>query len=109
MEYTKIAQTSELNNGEKKKISLNNKDILLANISGTYYAVDNRCPHMGGSLADGELKGSNIICPKHGSVFDIISGKVNQRGKLFFMKVPVTDIHVYPVKIDGNDILIGIK
>ena len=54
------------------------KEILLTNIQDSYYAVENKCPHMGGSLYEGELKGNLIICPKHGSMFDITNGKVFQ-------------------------------
>lgn len=50
MEYIIIAQTNELANGDKKKIVYNNQEILLVNIEGTFYAIDNKCPHMGGSL-----------------------------------------------------------
>jgi 3-phenylpropionate/trans-cinnamate dioxygenase ferredoxin subunit len=109
MMYVKVAQTTELSAGEKKKISLEDKEILLTNIQNSYYAVDNTCPHMGGSLYDGILDGSHIICPKHGSIFDVTTGKVVQSGKLFFIKVKVHDLHSYPIKIEGTDIIIGIE
>ncbi len=109
MEYVKVAQTTELPPGSKKKISLGNKDILLTNFEGTYYALDNRCPHMGGSLFDGKLEGNHIICPKHGSVFDVKTGRVVERGSILFIKVKVDDLHQYPVKIEGTDLYIGIE
>ena len=109
MNYIKIGTADELKAGNKKKITHDGKDILLANISGVYYAVDNTCPHMGGSLAEGKLDGRNIICPRHGSVFDVTSGKAVQGGKMLFMKIKVGDIHSYPVKTDGNDLLLGIE
>ena len=71
MKYVKVAQTTELKEGEKKKISLEGKEILLTNIQNSYYAIDNKCSHMGGSLNDGKLDGSHIICPRHGSIFDV--------------------------------------
>lgn len=107
MKYFKIAQTTEFSAGSKMKISWEGKDILLTNIQDEYYAIDNTCPHMGGSLYDGNLEGSHITCPKHGSVFDVKTGEVVQQGKLLFIKVKVHDLHSYPVKIDGTDILIG--
>jgi 3-phenylpropionate/trans-cinnamate dioxygenase ferredoxin component len=109
MNYVKVAQTTELTEGNKKKISWENKDILLTNIQNIYYAIDNTCSHMGGSLYDGKLDGSHIICPKHGSIFDVKTGKVVQSGKLFFMKVKVHDLHSYPTKVEGTDLLIGIE
>ena len=109
MKYVKIAQTTDLKIGEKKKIFVEGKEILLANIDGAYYSIDNKCPHMGGSLADGKLEGNNIVCPKHGSIFDVKTGKVSMRGKLFFIDVKVTDLKSYPVKIEDEDILIDIE
>jgi 3-phenylpropionate/trans-cinnamate dioxygenase ferredoxin component len=109
MKYVKVAQTTEFSEGNKKKISLEDKKILLTKIQNSYYAIDNTCPHMGGSLYDGNLDGNNIICPKHGSIFDVTTGKVVQSGKLFFIKVKVHDIHSYPIKIEGIDIMLGIE
>lgn len=108
MEYVKVAQTSELPLGGKKKISLGNKEILLTNFEGSYYALDNRCPHMGGSLFDGKLEGNHLICPRHGSVFDVKTGRVIERGNILFIKVKVEDLHQYPVKIEGMDLYIEI-
>ncbi len=109
MEYVKAAQTTEMAPGNKKKIVLKNKEILLANIDGAYYAVDNKCPHMGGSLYDGKLDGNNIICPRHGSIFDVKTGKAVHGGKLLLFHFEVRDIAPYPVKVVGTDIFIEIE
>lgn len=109
MRYIKIAQTADLKAGNKMKISLEGKEILLANIQDTYYAIDNTCPHMGGSLAEGRLEDSNIVCPRHGSVFDVKTGKAVKSGKLFLINVKVHDVHSYPVQVEGTDILLGIE
>lgn len=109
MHYVKVAQTDEIKDGEKKKITLDKKVLLLANISDTYYAIDNKCPHMGGSLFDGNLDGYNIVCPKHGSVFDVRTGKAIKSGKFVFIKVNAGDTQAYPVKIEGTDILVGLE
>lgn len=109
MNYIRIDAADALSPGEKKKITHEGRDILLANIGGTYYAADNRCPHMGGSLADGVLEGTNIVCPRHGSVFDVTTGKVVQNGKILFIKAKVHDIETYPVKVEGTDLLLGMK
>jgi len=109
MQYVKIAQTDDIKAGEKKKIALNGKVILLVNIQDTYFAIDNKCPHMGGSLYEGNLNGYNIICPRHGSAFDVRTGKVTKGGKMAFINVKVNGIQTYPIKIEGADILIGVE
>lgn len=109
MNFVKAAKTNELTAGNKLKISLNGTEILLTNIDGSCFAIGNKCPHMGGSLADGKLEGENIVCPKHGSVFNVKTGKFVSPGKLLFMKVHTSDAKSYPVKVEGDDILVGIE
>lgn len=108
MRYVKAAQTTQLNDGGKLKVRLEDKDYLLTRIGDAYFAIDNACSHMGGSLYDGQLQGSRAVCPRHGSVFDVKTGQVVKPGKLFMISVRVEDLRSYPVQVEGTDILIGI-
>ena len=108
MRFVKIAQAGEIKVGEKKLVSIENKEILLSNIENKYYAIDNKCTHMGGSLFAGKMDGKTITCPKHGSVFDLTTGKSVGEGKLLFMKIKAHDLQSYPIKLEGNDVLIEI-
>ncbi len=109
MEYVKAAVAADLSVDNKKKVTVNGREILLTKVGDEYYAVDDRCPHLGGSLYEGILEGSNIVCPKHKSVFDVKTGKVVQKGRLLFIRVKVKDIRSYPVKREGDDIYVGIE
>ncbi len=106
MSFVKIAETGMLLPGEKKTFPLNGKTILLANVDGAYYALDNRCPHMGGSLLGGDLEGATLACPRHGAKFDVRTGKNVGNAKLAFIQVKVGDAKVFPVKVEGTDILV---
>ena len=108
MQYVKVLRSDELKEGEKRKITIGKNTLLLTNVNGDYHAIDDRCPHMGGSLYEGVLNGDTIKCPKHGTMFDVRNGKVVQNGKILFIRLNVSDTRVYPVKIEGSDILIGI-
>ena len=108
MQYLKVLLTDEVKEGEKKRITLGNKVLLLTNVQGKYHAIDDRCPHNGGSLYDGVLNGDIIKCPKHGTMFDVKNGKVVEKGKILFIRLKVSDTRAYPVKVEGSDILIGI-
>ncbi|MBT3319499.1 MAG: Rieske 2Fe-2S domain-containing protein [Clostridia bacterium] len=107
MEYVKIDSASELSDGGKMKVVVNGKTLMLAKLDGAYYALDNKCPHMGGSLSDGNLNGGNIVCPRHGSAFDVRTGKAVHGGKLAFIKFKVGDAIAYPVKTQDGDVLVG--
>ena len=50
--------------------------IAVANVGGTFYAFDDTCTHMECSLAEGDLEETTVICPCHGSEFDVTSGEV---------------------------------
>jgi 3-phenylpropionate/trans-cinnamate dioxygenase ferredoxin subunit len=106
--YLKAAAEAELKNGGKMKVTLEGRVLLLANVDGMYYALDNRCPHMGGSLADGTLDGTSVICPKHKTAFDLKTGKVTTSGKLAFIPLKVDNVRAYPVKLEGNNVLVGL-
>jgi len=107
MDYVKIAQTTDFIMDHKKKVSYEGKEILLMKLEDGYYAIDNKCTHMGGSLYDGNLEGNTIVCPRHGSAFDVRTGKVVKQGKILFIKVTVPDTRSYLVKVEGTDILIS--
>lgn len=109
MEYIKVAETTSFSTKNKILVHLGKKEILLTKVGNDYYAIDNKCPHMGGSLYEGDLVGSEIICPKHHTRFDTRTGKVVDNGKVLFIKLGVKDTTSYPIKLEDNTILIGIE
>jgi 3-phenylpropionate/trans-cinnamate dioxygenase ferredoxin subunit len=50
--------------------------VLLVNLGGVPYAIDDTCNHAGESLSKGELDGCRVVCPAHGYVFDVRTGHV---------------------------------
>lgn len=108
MQTVILARVDEMPPGSKKKVVLDGKSLLLTNVQGAYYAIDNRCPHMGGSLFDGQLAGDTITCPKHKTVFDVKTGKVVQNGKIAFINLRVADVQPYTVEVEGENLVIKI-
>jgi 3-phenylpropionate/trans-cinnamate dioxygenase ferredoxin component len=74
--FVKAGNISEFIEGTKKKVTVNGQEIVVARVGTNYYAISNRCPHLGGDLSAGKLEGTVITCPRHGSQFDIKDGKV---------------------------------
>lgn len=108
MEYIKVADISTLPAGKTILVTAGGKEILLANVDSTYFAIANKCTHLGGSLAKGTLEGSIVTCPKHGAQFDVRTGQAVSAAKIAFVKMPVKDIVKYEVRVEGTDILVGI-
>lgn len=69
-----VGSEGELAPGERKLAFVDGRSIVLFNIEGTIYAIDNACPHNGASLASGQLDGHLLRCPAHGLRFDLRTG-----------------------------------
>jgi len=108
MRYVKAALTGDVPPGGKKKVTVEGKTLLLTNVQGSYYAIDDRCPHMGGSLYEGILDGDTVSCPKHHTVFSVKTGRVLTNGSIAFFRLRVADARAYPVKAEGGDLLVGL-
>ena len=72
--FVKVALASDLSPGGKKLLDLDGRAVALFNVEGQLYAVDDVCTHDGGPLAEGELHGCEIECPRHGARFDVRTG-----------------------------------
>ena len=95
----KVAEKKDLPAGSAKAVEVNGKKIALFNVDDKYYAIDNACTHVGGSLAEGSVDGNEVTCPLHGATFDITSGKVTG-------EPAEDDVKGYNVIIEGEDIKI---
>ncbi len=95
----KVAQTSDLAPGQGKEVEVEGNSIALFNVDGTFYAIDNTCTHVGGPLGEGDVDGDVVTCPWHGAGFNIKTGGVTN-------PPAGSDVRSYPVKVEGDDVLI---
>lgn len=101
MGFVKTASTKDLEPGKIMGVEVGGKEVFLANLGGTYYAIGNRCTHMACMLSDGTLKGENVMCTCHGSIFEVKTGNV--------VKGPARKSEpVFQVKVEGDQILINV-
>ncbi len=101
LEYVEIAPASELPSGERMFIEIGGKPIVVFNVAGQFFSIDDVCSHDDGPVGEGNLEGYNITCPRHGAQFDIRTGQV--------MQMPaVVDIAAYPVKVVDGTIQLGL-
>jgi nitrite reductase/ring-hydroxylating ferredoxin subunit len=75
MAFTRVAASEEVPEGMMKKFDIGDLEITVANIDGSYYAFEDRCPHMNSPLHQGKLEGTEVVCPLHKARFDITTGK----------------------------------
>jgi 3-phenylpropionate/trans-cinnamate dioxygenase ferredoxin subunit len=106
--YITAAEKSEIPTGKMKKVTLQGKAILVANVNGNYYAIEAKCTHMGGDLSQGSLQDSVVTCPKQGAKFDVMTDRVISRPKVAFFHPKMKDDPSYAVKVENENILIKI-
>jgi nitrite reductase/ring-hydroxylating ferredoxin subunit len=106
MGFVKIADVSEVPVGKMKMFKVGEKEYLVANVNGIYYAIGNRCTHANGDLSKGSLDGNVVTCPRHKSKFDVTTGKVISGPKLLFIHPKIRDAASYEVKVEGDMLLL---
>jgi nitrite reductase/ring-hydroxylating ferredoxin subunit len=70
-EFVRVAFVHEIPSGTGRTVDINGIWIALFNVDGTFYAMDNSCPHAGGPLGEGQLCGAVVECPWHGWKFNV--------------------------------------
>ena len=100
--WVRAASADEIPDGGSKLVYVGGEQVALFNAGGRFYAIGNRCPHANGPLVDGTLEGATVICPLHGSRFDLATGEplrgpANRPAKTF------------GVRVEGGDVFIGPK
>lgn len=98
-EYVKVATLDELPAGTAKAISVDGRRIAVFNVGGTIYAIDDTCTHEEASLAEGAVSGEIVACPKHGSRFNLQTGRVHSLPA-------VIPVNTYLVKVENGQILL---
>ena len=93
-------KTSDIPPGKMLKVSSNGKEILVANVDGKYFAMDDTCTHKGASLSEGTLEGSTVTCSWHGSTWDC------KTGKLMDFATKLKDLASYKVAVESDSVFI---
>ena len=72
-----VAPVDELPPGSVKIVHAGSVAVVVFNLDGEYCAIEDRCSHDDGPLAEGDFDPEDrvVVCPRHGSRFDICSGR----------------------------------
>jgi nitrite reductase/ring-hydroxylating ferredoxin subunit len=74
--FVEIEQVDEVPVGKMKYVQVQGKEIVISNLGGKFYAMDDRCGHMNERLSMGNISNDGIVtCPFHGASFDVTTGK----------------------------------
>ena len=84
-----ILLREELPEGAGKALVVNGHEIAVFRCRGVLYALQNQCPHEGGSLAGGAVEGDEVSCPLHGYRFNLKTGACSTDPRLRAKTFPV--------------------
>ena len=97
MNWTPVARCEELAPGKPLRVTHAGENVALFNIDGQYYACSDACPHAGGPLHLGFVRGTVVSCPWHGWAFDLAAGPETTRDGVLR----------YPVREEAGQLLLG--
>lgn len=101
MAFVKVATVQEVPPGKAKQAKIGGKTLAIFNVDGTFYAIDDTCPHRGAPLWEGELEGQYVTCPWHAATFDVTTGA--------HLTPPArSDVACYKVQIVGDEVQINL-
>ena len=92
--YIEVAKVDEIPFGKMKHVELNGKEIMIANLDGKFYALNDRCSHTNAPLSMGNIQGNIVTCPMHEARFDVMTGK-----KVSDPKFPSFETESLPVNL----------
>ena len=98
MPFVKAGSLAALKPNEAMEAVLNGRPYAICNAGGEIHALDGNCPHRGGPVGQGAINEGRIVCPWHAWEFDCATGANDYDPRIKLKK--------YPVRIDGNDILV---
>jgi nitrite reductase/ring-hydroxylating ferredoxin subunit len=96
-DFAPIAKIADVGDGEMASFDVGGTQVAIANVGGQLYAFGNVCTHEQCPLADGDLEGTTVTCPCHGSQFDVTNGSV--------LNPPATEpVPSFPARVEGDAI-----
>jgi 3-phenylpropionate/trans-cinnamate dioxygenase ferredoxin component len=99
-----ICPLQELPPGAMRVVEWEDLEIAIVNCRGELFAIEDRCSHDDGPLAEGELHedACAIECPRHGSLFDLRTGNPKS--------LPAyTPVETFPVRVEGDVIKLEVE
>lgn len=98
--FVSVAKLGEIPLGEGRAFTIQGRRIAIFCQKDRYFAINDFCPHMGASLAEGYLDGNGVICPWHAWKFCVESGT--------WLDNPTSKIRseTFEVRVEGDDILV---
>ena len=98
--WIRVATTESIPRREGRLVSLGGRDLAIFNLGDHFLAVENRCPHQGGPLADGIVSGCAVVCPLHAWRVRLDSGGVERPGGV------TACVRTFATRVEGDVVMV---
>jgi nitrite reductase (NADH) small subunit len=102
LEFQTVARVGEIPEGQGRSFPVNGTMVAVFLSDGVYRAINDFCPHMGASLADGHLEDDAVMCPWHAWRFSVKDGTWLDNSKSQIRTA------CYEVRVNGDEIQVGV-
>jgi nitrite reductase/ring-hydroxylating ferredoxin subunit/uncharacterized membrane protein len=97
-EWSPVMAEGDLPEAELRRVQVRGTSVLLVKRGGRIFAIGEKCAHLGGPLAEGKLEDDTVVCPWHGSRFDLENGGVIDGPAVYAQ--PCYETRVYDGRIE---------
>jgi len=99
-QWIRVTTTASIPRREGRAVNVGGRQLAIFNLGDRFLAVENRCPHLGGPLADGIVTGCAVVCPLHAWRIRLDSGDVERPGG------GAACVRTFATRIDGDVVLV---
>lgn len=97
-EYEVVGKVTDFEDGQGRAVPIDGRMVAVFRQGDSWYAIDDLCPHMGASLAEGHVDGETVTCPWHAWRFCIKDGAWEDN--------PRTKVDCFDIKVEGDEVLV---
>jgi nitrite reductase (NADH) small subunit/3-phenylpropionate/trans-cinnamate dioxygenase ferredoxin subunit len=99
-DYVHVGKVADFREGRGTAVRIGDRRVAIFKVGGRLHAIQDHCPHMGASLADGKLDCGWVVCHWHGWKFELTSGQGDQNSKRWLRA------QVYELKVEGDEVFL---
>jgi nitrite reductase/ring-hydroxylating ferredoxin subunit len=96
--FVAVAGVADVVPGRPRTVVIDGTEVAVFNVGGTFYALEDSCPHQGAPLSDGWIEGTTVTCPWHAWCFNLTDGK---------MTVGFDGVDTFDVKVENGTIWVS--
>ncbi|MGE5468525.1 MAG: non-heme iron oxygenase ferredoxin subunit [Ignavibacteria bacterium] len=100
MEWIAIDAVEAFPPGSRRTLEIEGVPVAVYNVDGSYFAIADTCTHAEATLSDGFLEGHEVVCPRHGARFSLVTGAA--------LSPPAYEpVATFPVRVQDGIVRLG--